>query len=86
MMASPFRTPVYDLVSGQEAPLWERGTVTIASNGSYSGTLSASDGSSDNATGSFLLSSNGIVTNVGDDSFRCAMDADKTVVVCTNTL
>ena len=73
------------LVSGDDAPLWKRGGITIQSNGDFSGTLTRSSGGSEDASGTFALNSKGIVT-IGDDrDFHCALDALKTVFVCTNS-
>jgi hypothetical protein len=76
---------VNTLVSGLADPLWTRGSIVTQPNGAFSGSLIGSDGGNDNVAGTFTLSSTGVVTLADDLTFRCVMDADKTVVVCTNT-
>jgi len=73
------------VLSGQEAPRWLRGAIVVQSGGAFSGSLSQSSGGNENVTGTFTLSSDGIVTASDDDQFRCAMDAGKTVFVCTDS-
>jgi len=77
---------VNSLASGPGAPWWERGPITIDSNSSFSGTLTQSDGSLDNVSGTLNITADGIITMTGnDEDLRCSMDAGKTVVVCTST-
>jgi hypothetical protein len=78
------------LASGPGAPWWERGPVTIRSDGSFTGKIEDYDGTTSNMAGSagtFTISSNGIIdiSGVGDDEFRCAMNSAKTVFICTGT-
>jgi hypothetical protein len=71
-------------------PEWMRGTFTIGSDGSLSGTQSASDGStytlSSGDTAS--ITTDGIITPMGSDmpsSDSCVMDSGKSMIVCTWT-
>jgi hypothetical protein len=71
------------LSSGAEAPLWTRGTLVVQAGGAFSGTLANSTGPDENAAGVLTLSAGGLATVVGDPTLRCALDAGKTVMVCT---
>lgn len=75
---------VHGLASGEGAPWWERGTVFIEADGSFSSITTDSDGGSDNQSGAFILSSNGEVT-VSGSTIHGSMDAGKTVIVWTDT-
>ncbi len=78
------------LASGPGSPWWERGPVTIRSDGSFTGKIEDYDGTTSNMSGgagTFSISSDGIIniSGVGDDEFRCAMNSAKTVFICTGT-
>jgi hypothetical protein len=69
-------------------PKWSRGPLTVASDGSASGTFNQSDGSASSLSGSFSITTDGIVNITASDmphSERCVMDSGKTIVVCTST-
>ena len=73
------------LASGPGAPFWDRGRLTIASDGTMTGTLTESGGSSDPANGTLTLTSAGIVMGSGPDSSRGAVDVGRTVMAGTAT-
>jgi len=78
------------LASGPGSPWWERGPVTIRSDGSFTGKIEDYEGTTSNMAGSagtFSISSDGIIniSGVGDDEFRCAINSAKTVFICTGT-
>ena len=64
----------------------ESGTVTINPGGSFSGSYTRSDGSTGNVSGTMSISSDGIITILGNSNFQASMDAGKTVIVSTDTL
>lgn len=67
-------------------PWWSRGTFHIASDGSFTTTNNmGSDGPSSPNSGSFSISSEGIVTMPSYTSLRCFMDSGRTVIVGTVT-
>ena len=70
------------LASGPGAPWWERATMTVAANGSFTASTQESDGGSDSISGSFSISADGIVTT---GPLQCRLDAGKTAMVCTST-
>jgi hypothetical protein len=76
------------LASGPGAPWWERGPIAIRPDGSFAGKIEDYDGStydmSGNA-GTFTISPDGIVTITRGEEYRCAMNSDKTVFICTGT-
>jgi len=76
-----------DIVSGFQAPFWERGPLTIQADGTVSaGSLVDNTGHTEDITGVvFSLAPDGVITSPTDPGLRCALDADKTVAVCTST-
>jgi hypothetical protein len=73
--------------AGPDAPWWERGTINVNPDGSftYSGTESSSS-KTDKGSGTFSISSDGVITSSSFNStFRAVMDAGKTVMVFTST-
>lgn len=73
--------------SGPDAPWWERGTINVNPDGSFtfSGTESSSS-KTDKGSGTFSISSDGIITSSSlSSTFRAVMDAGKTVMVFTST-
>ena len=82
-MAGPWN--FVSLAAGLDEPWWSRGTLTVAANGAVSGTLNDSNGSPHPASGILTITADGVVTRSGDPDFRCAMDAGKTVLVCTTS-
>jgi len=75
------------VASGPGAPWWERGPLAVSTDGSFSGTMEQYDSDLDIVSGVFNISSDGMVTMVGDtdEDYQCAMDSGKTVVACTGT-
>lgn len=73
------------LATGPGAPWWSRGQVIIASNGTYSGNMLDSDGSSHPVSGTFTLASNGTIARSGAPTARGVIDAGRTVMVWTDT-
>ena len=77
---------VHSLASGQGAPWWERATVTIASDGTFTAETTESDGNEDYLSGTFSISSDGEVTMSGNSPpFLANMDSGKSVMVWTDT-
>ena len=71
------------------SPDWQRGSITIGSDGSFSGWLYQSNGSPNYLYGTMSITPDGIITATGPQitpSFRCVMDSGKSVAVCTFTL
>jgi len=67
---------------------WERGPMTVDSNGSFFISAEEIDGSTITFSGTMTISSNGIITATGPGippTFRCSLDSDKSVAVCTFT-
>ncbi len=75
-------------VSGPSAPWWERGTLTVAKDGTFSGSGTESNGNVDSPAGSFSIASNGIVMTLNGQSVTplCQIDSSNTVLSCTQTL
>lgn len=73
------------LASGPGAPWWERAHIVVAADGSFTASTTVSTGEADSFQGWFTLSSTGIVTLAGSSTFRGVLDADKTVLVMTDT-
>ncbi len=75
-------------VSGPSAPWWERGTLTVAQDGTFSGSGTESNGNTDSPAGSFSISSKGIVMTLNGQSVTplCQDDSSNTLLSCTETL
>ncbi len=75
-------------LSGPGAPWWERGTVTVASDGTFTGTGIQSTGASASLAGSFSTPSNGIVMSLNGQSStaQCMTDSTYSTLTCTATL
>jgi major membrane immunogen (membrane-anchored lipoprotein) len=77
------------LASGPGAPYWERDTVTIDADGTYSVSWNGSNGSSGIGTGTLSISSDGVITCISGDcadrTHMSIMDAGKTVAAGTRT-
>jgi hypothetical protein len=73
------------LATGEASPWWSRGTLTIEAGGAYSGTIRGIDGSQTPVSGIFTIDDEGIVTSTHSATFQCAVDAGKTVAVCTES-
>jgi hypothetical protein len=73
------------IATGEAAPWWSRGTLTVDVGGDFSGTIRGSDGSQTPASGTFFIDDEGIVMSLERPTFQCGMDAGKTVIVCTES-
>jgi hypothetical protein len=75
------------LASGPGAPWWERATVTIKPDGTFSVSGVENNGSSDSGKGTLSISSAGVITvkGVKSSDLGMVMNAGKTVMVETNT-
>lgn len=75
-------------LSGPGAPWWERGTLTVASDGTFTGTGIQSTGASAALSGSFSTPSNGIVMslNAQSSTAQCMTDSTYSTLTCTATL
>lgn len=76
---------VHTLATGPGAPWWSRGQLTIASNGSFTGSTTRSDGSSGPTSGTITLAADGTLTRNGSAAARGALDAGRSVMVWTDT-
>lgn len=73
------------LASGPGAPWWERGHVSIAADGHFNGALTENSGATDAVSGTFGLSSAGVLTFSGSGNARGVLDEDHSVLVMTST-
>ncbi len=75
-------------ISGPGAPWWERGTLTVAQDGSFTGSGTQSNGASDSPSGSLSISSSGIEMSLDGQSSSslCLTDASNSIMSCTETL
>ncbi len=73
------------IASGPGAPWWERGRMTVAADGSVSGTLEDSDGQLDPISGTLGISPAGVITIPGSTTARGVLDAHKSVMAITST-
>jgi hypothetical protein len=73
-------------ISGPSAPWWERGTLNVKPDGTFTGSGKDSKGNPDSLSGAFAISSDGIVmTGCGyADTPLCRIDSGNTVLVCTH--
>lgn len=70
---------------GPGAPWWMWGVDTVTEDGSFSGTVTQSDGWTGDESGSLALTADGLLTIPGtDDDFLGALDADKDVFLFTD--
>lgn len=83
---------VHALASGPGAPWWEYGSLRIAPDGTFQGTLLEYQGGQEEVEGRFQIDSNGIVTAADqpfdpqlDDTGRGHMSPDKNVIVMLAT-
>ena len=76
---------VNSLASGPGSPWWERARVTVAPDGSFSGSTTGSDGGGGAVSGTLSISSGGVVTVPGAPAARGTLDAGKMVLVITDT-
>jgi hypothetical protein len=73
------------IASGPGAPWWTRGRLTVAADGSFSGTLIDNQGEPDPQASTFSISPDGIVTMAASSTARGAMDAGRSVLVMSST-
>jgi hypothetical protein len=76
---------VNSLATGPGAPWWERARITVEADGSFAGGTVKSDGGGGPISGTISISPDGVVTLAGSDTARGVLDADKTVMVLTDT-
>jgi hypothetical protein len=74
-------------VTGPGAPWWERLTMVVKPNGTFSGSGTQSTGNPENFTGAFKVSSGGLLLGVtgGNSGVPCQIDLGATVMSCTET-
>lgn len=68
---------------------WQRGTLTMEDDGSFTSRVKSQDGSSDSVSGILSITSTYEISVTGPDippTLRCVLDEDKTVMICTGTL
>ncbi len=75
------------MVTGPGAPWWERMTVTVKSDGTFTGSGTQSTGNPESFTGAFKISSGGLqITGTSNSSvIPCQIDLGNTVLSCTET-
>jgi hypothetical protein len=75
-------------VTGPGAPWFQRGTVTVAQNGTFTGSGTESNGKVDSISGSLAVSSAGLVMKLNGQSATayCEIDSSYTFLSCTETL
>jgi len=68
-------------------PYWERGSLAVASSGAFTYAFIDSDSHSHAGSGTFNITSDGVLTPVGANisPTRCVMDSGKSASVCTST-
>jgi hypothetical protein len=76
----------HTLASGTGAPQWSR-EIHIFNNGAFTFTKVKSNGHTGSGSGTMEITTDGGVMTIpgNHEPLQCVMDADKTVVVCTNT-
>lgn len=72
------------LATGPGAPWWDRGRLTVAADGSFTGSTIESGGGGGPISGTFSISPEGVITLAGSDTERGVLDAGKTVIVWTS--
>jgi hypothetical protein len=75
-------------ISGPGAPWWGRGTLTVSQSGTFTGSGTESTGVSESPSGSFTVSSNGIVMALNGQfsTSLCMSDSSNSMMTCTATL
>jgi uncharacterized repeat protein (TIGR03803 family) len=79
------------IVSGADAPAWERGTVTVKPDGTFSGvSITDNNGNPDqvinNGASAFWSSPGGLFLTTGQpNNILCQIDSGNTVIACTQT-
>ncbi len=76
-------------VSGPSAPWWERGSISVIAGGTFTGSGEDSNDIADSPSGTFSISSEGIVMTGGPSGSGsgtpCQIDSRNNVLVCTDT-
>jgi hypothetical protein len=75
-------------ITGPGAPYWERGSLTVALDGTFTGSATQSTGVSSSPSGSFSVSSSGIEMSLNGQSSTslCMTDSANSIMTCTATL
>jgi hypothetical protein len=75
------------LATGPKAPFWARGEITIAADGTFSGSVARSGGGNTALSGTLTIAADGAMTCTSgcDPAFGGALDAGKTVFIALNT-
>jgi len=73
------------IASGPGAPWWERGRLTVAADGSFTGTMMDNQGQPDPTASAFTITPAGVVTIALSSTGRGVVDAGKSVLVMTST-
>jgi hypothetical protein len=74
------------LFSGPSAPMWQRCSLTVNVDGTYSGLATDNSGGEPYLVSDvFTVTPDGVITGAGSGWFRGALDANKTVIAATNT-
>ncbi|MDR3557491.1 MAG: hypothetical protein P4L55_22265 [Syntrophobacteraceae bacterium] len=76
------------MLSGPGAPWWERGTLSVAQDQTFTGSGTQSNGASDTPSGSFSVNSNGISMSLNGkfSTSLCMTDSTDSTITCTATL
>jgi hypothetical protein len=72
------------MASGPATPWWERSTGTMMSDGTFTASTTENDGTQNNKSGTFSISSEGVITFPGS-SIVISINSGKTVMVYTDT-
>lgn len=76
---------INSIASGPGAPWWQRGRLTVAADGSCTGTMTDNEGQLDPISSAFSITPEGFVTFAGSSTGRGVVDAGKTVLAMTST-
>jgi hypothetical protein len=78
---------VSSIASGPGAPWWQRGPASVDNDGTFFGILEEYDSDPDTISGTFDITSDGIVTiaSFEDPALFCVVDAGKSLIVRTST-
>jgi hypothetical protein len=76
------------IISGPSAPWWERGTLTVAQDQTFTGSATQSSGAADTPSGSFSVNSNGISMSLNGkfSTSLCMTDSTDSMITCTAML
>lgn len=76
---------IQSIASGPGAPWWQRGRIAVTSDGTFIGTFTEIDGSTEGVAGAFGLTDDGVLMLVGAPLARGSVDAGHSVMVMTST-